>query len=229
MTSSGVSVVIPARDAERYLAETIESALKQTVTPAEIVVVDDGSTDRTAEIAGSFGSIVRVVGQPGSGVSVAINRGIAETSSPLLAMLDADDLWPAEKLEVQAAKLVALPQLDAVFGFARNFASPEMSDEEAAKIRFDPEPGPFRAKGTMLIRRAAFDRIGPFDTRWRVGDFVDWHARAEEAGFATEMVEEVVLLRRVHASNFTRVTRDAHIDYVRVAREALKRRRERAP
>jgi len=96
-----VSVVIPCYNGSMYLRETLKSALSQTLSPLEVIVVDDGSTDDSATIAESFGSPVRVIRQKNQGESVARNRGIDEAKGEWIAFLDADDLWKPEKLEKQ--------------------------------------------------------------------------------------------------------------------------------
>jgi glycosyltransferase involved in cell wall biosynthesis len=225
---SGVSVVISVRDGERYVGKAIESVLAQTRAPAELVVVDDGSTDASAKVAAGFGDRVRVIAQKPAGIARAYNRGIEETGEELVAMLDADDLWIPNKLELQVAAIDADPELEAVFGYAREFISPELALDERLRLRRRAESVPWRSKGTILIRRAALERVGPFDPAWRVGDFVDWHARADELGLRSAMLERVVLHRRLHDRNYGRSDRADHVDYTRVARAALRRRRTAA-
>jgi glycosyltransferase involved in cell wall biosynthesis len=94
-----VSVVIPCFNAGSYLAETLRSVLGQTFMPREILVVDDGSTDDSAQIASSFGGPVRVLQQKNQGESVARNVGIDAASGKWVAFLDADDIWEPTKLE----------------------------------------------------------------------------------------------------------------------------------
>lgn len=106
---SGVSVVIPSYNRAHCLADSVRSALRQTVRPEEILVVDDGSTDGTPEVCATFPSMVRCIRKANGGVSSARNRGIAEAKGDYVALLDADDTWPAEKLEVQLASLRACP------------------------------------------------------------------------------------------------------------------------
>jgi glycosyltransferase involved in cell wall biosynthesis len=96
-----VSVVIPCYNASPFLRETLESVLRQTHPPLEVIVVDDGSTDDSAAIAESFGSPVRVIRQKNQGESVARNRGIDEAHGEWVGLLDADDVWLPEKLERQ--------------------------------------------------------------------------------------------------------------------------------
>jgi glycosyltransferase involved in cell wall biosynthesis len=100
-----VSVVIPAYNAERFIEQTINSVLEQTFQDFEIIVVDDGSTDKTAQIAKSYGSPIRCIQQVNSGVSQARNVGIENSIGEYVAFLDADDLWESAKLEKQVALL----------------------------------------------------------------------------------------------------------------------------
>jgi glycosyltransferase involved in cell wall biosynthesis len=87
-----VSVVIPARDVEDWIGPTIRSVMKQEPAPHEIIVIDDGSADRTAAIARGFGDQVRVVSQPNAGLSAARNAGAERASGEVLLFLDADDV-----------------------------------------------------------------------------------------------------------------------------------------
>jgi len=103
--AASVSVVIPAYNAAPHLAATLESVYRQTVRPAEVIVVDDGSADATAEIARSFGA--RVISLANKGPSAARNAGVQEASGEFVAYLDADDIWVAEKLATQLAALAA--------------------------------------------------------------------------------------------------------------------------
>jgi len=221
-----VSVVIPVRDGERYLAEAVESVLSQTVADVELIVVDDGSQDSTPDIL--RGMRVHWVRQEPSGLPAAVNRGIDDAGGAFLAFLDADDLWLPDKLARQLAALARRPELDMVFGHVRQFHSPDLDEEQRARIACPSDPVPGLSKGTLLIRRESFERVGPFDTRWQVGDFVDWYARATERGLAGEMLADVVMLRRLHLANMSLRAPEAQVDYTRIARAALHRRRAAA-
>jgi glycosyltransferase involved in cell wall biosynthesis len=102
MNSPAISVVIPCYNGAKYLRETLDSAVAQTLPPLEVIVVDDGSTDDSAAIAESYGPPVRVIRQSNQGESVARNRAISEAKGEWVAFLDADDLWLPEKLAEQA-------------------------------------------------------------------------------------------------------------------------------
>ena len=98
-----VSVVIPCYNAADFLHETLQSVLAQSHVPVEVLVIDDGSTDDSAQIADSYGPLVRVIGQENRGESVARNRGVAEAGGDWVAFVDADDVWEPDKLEAQLA------------------------------------------------------------------------------------------------------------------------------
>lgn len=225
LSGAGVSVVIPVHNGARYLGEAIASALGQVEPPLEVIVVDDGSSDGSAEVARGFGDLVHVVAQPQSGAAAARNRGVALARGNYLAFLDADDLWPAERLASQLAAFAADPALAAVFGAVEQFISPDLAPELAARLVCPAEPTPAAVAGTILVTRAAFQRVGAFNARYRAGESLDWQARAAEAGLAMRTLPVVVLRRRLHATNSMRLRPEATADYLRVVKAALDRRR----
>lgn len=119
MSSKGkptdVSVVIPTYNRAKLVVEAIESVLRQTAPPREIIVVDDGSTDDTASALASFGDRIISIRQENQGVGTARNRALAVASSPYIAFLDSDDLWLEFKLELQIDILERNPDLGFLF------------------------------------------------------------------------------------------------------------------
>lgn len=110
MSKPTISVVIPLYNKQREVAAAVRSALAQSYPPLEIVVVDDGSTDGSAEVVRQISSpLVRLVAQPNAGVCVARNHGIAETSGEYVALLDADDAWEPGFLAEIAAMIEEFP------------------------------------------------------------------------------------------------------------------------
>ena len=223
-----VSVMIGAYNAAPYLGEAIESVFAQDYEPIELVVVDDGSTDGTADVARSFAP-VKVICQENGGNGAARNRAVENASGELYAFLDADDRFTLGKLSLQKAALDADPGLDMVFGHVREFLSPELDEETRAGLRPPaPEPMPWTAPNLMLIRRESFRRVGPFTTAVRVGVTVDWFARAAEAGLRYTILPEVVLERRLHTQNNGLRERASRSQYLEVIRQAMERRRAAA-
>jgi glycosyltransferase involved in cell wall biosynthesis len=223
-----VSVMIGVYNGAPYIAEAIESVLAQDYEPLELIVVDDGSTDGSADVARRFPE-ARVFRQENGGNGSARNRAVEEATGELYAFLDADDRFTPGKLTLQKAALDADPGLDMVFGHVREFVSPELDAETRARIRPPaPEPMPWTAPNLMLIRRDSFHRVGPFTTAVRVGVTVDWFARASEAGLRYAILPEVVLERRLHTQNNGLRERDSRSQYLEVIRQAMERRRAAA-
>jgi glycosyltransferase involved in cell wall biosynthesis len=223
-----VSVMIGAYNAAPYLGEAIESALGQDYEPIELIVVDDGSTDGTADVARSFAQ-AKVIQQENGGNGSARNRAVENASGELYAFLDADDRFTPGKLSLQKAVLDADPGLDMVFGHVREFFSPELDEETRASLRPPaPEPMPWTAPNLMLVRRRSFERVGPFTTAVRVGVTVDWFARAQEAGLRHTIPPEVVLERRLHTQNNGLRESASRSQYLEVIRQAMERRRAAA-
>jgi glycosyltransferase involved in cell wall biosynthesis len=199
-----VSVIIAVRDGARYLAEALTSVTGQSTPAAEIIVVDDGSTDGSGDVAARSAPSARILTQAPSGYAVAVNRGVAEASSPLLAFLDADDRWDADALTCRLRRLAEDDAPDLVVGATRNFLSPDLTEAEAGAIRVHTRT--FRAEvlPAAVVRRDAFHRVGMLDEGLRTGAALDWISRARLAGTTVAHVDDVVLHRRVHASNLGR-------------------------
>ena len=216
MSEPRVSVVIPVFNAGDYLARALDSVARQTYRDFEVVVIDDGSTDRSAEIVRSYGPPVRCISTAPQGLAIARNLGIEAACGEYVGFLDADDHWPADRLSVQLEEIESPPPVDMVFGH---------------ELRFPADgrrPLAARTGATMLVRRAALRRVGPFATEWQLGEFLDWLLRAEELGLSMRMLPDVVIHRRVHDRNMTVRGRGNYGDYARILSRSLERRRRAA-
>jgi glycosyltransferase involved in cell wall biosynthesis len=228
VTTGLVSVVIGVYNAERYIAEAIDSVLAQDHRPLELIVVDDGSTDGSGDVVRRYPEVVHIR-QENGGNGAARNTGVAAASGEFLAFLDADDRFTPGKLTLQLRALEEDPGLDLVFGHVQEFVSPELDEETRSTIRPPaPEPMPWTAPNLMLIRRAAFDRVGPFETSIRVGVTVDWFLRAKEAGLRYRVLPETVLERRLHTENNGIREAASRSQYLAVLKASLDRRRAAA-
>jgi len=169
-----ISVIIPAWNAERHIARAIRSVLAQTRPAEEIIVVDDGSTDGTAETVRAFGTQVRLICQPNGGVSVARNTGIAAATGQWIAFLDADDEWLPEKLRLQAERHQQYPALQ--WSFTRlEWARPEWPTHRLAHPDAAPKTGVFEdylaaycagffmSTITVMVHRSVFEAVGGFE------------------------------------------------------------------
>src|SRR5947209_8379733 len=150
-----VAVVIPSFNHGPFVGRAVQSALDQTLAPAEVIVIDDGSTDSTEEALRPFGSTIRVVRQENRGVASARNHGARIATAPLVAFLDADDAWHPKKLELQVARIVADPGLGLV-----NCGVEEV-DEEYRTLRYRREGrGGGNARDLLRLREAAWRQGG---------------------------------------------------------------------
>lgn len=219
-SSAAVSVVLAVFDGERFIAEALSSIFSQTRTPAEVLVVDDASTDDTVSEAERFpGATVHRLARNG-GQAAALNEGVRRSSQEFLAFLDADDVWLPHKLQSQLAAFEGDPSLEAVFGHAQEFAEP---DYRGPRERLDRKL-PAHLPGSMLIRRAAFERVGGYDPAYTLGSVIDWFSRAQQAGLRFVTLDEVVYRRRLHGKNVGTLKKEKRADYFAVVRAARARK-----
>lgn len=222
-----ISVIIPVYNYARYLGEAVQSVLSQTYQHLEVIVVDDGSTDQSGEVARSFaGRGVQYCHQVHAGIGPARNKGVELAQGDFIAFLDADDRWPEEKLERQLRAFESDPTLEMVFGQALQLHNgPEweagVNDKRLSVAGMVPGMVP----GTMLIRRDAFLRVGKFQGDWKVGEFIDWYARAVEMQIRSLVLPDLLLWRRIHDSNQGVRERQSVSDYARVLKAKLDRKR----
>ena len=217
-----MSVIIPVHNGERYLAEAVQSVLDTRHESLEILVVDDGSSDGSAEIASGLKK-VRLLQQEQSGAATARHLGVQVCQGEYVAFLDADDRWTQNKMNAQLSFLQERPDCDGVFGHVRQFVCP---DWKGGPTDFDARPQLSRLPGALLMRRNCYQQAGDFNSLYRAGELVDWYLRAEEAGCVFGSVEELVLERRLHPNNHGRLGSLCRQDYARVVMAALRRRRQ---
>lgn len=181
-----VSVIIPAYNAEQYIAETLASVENQTLKDIEIIVIDDGSKDNTAATVKAFPS-VRYVRKTNGGVSAARNHGASLAHGEFLAFLDADDIWHPDKLRQQVQALSQHPECNLCrthittksenlqqFHQAINSSSTEYDIESDLAASFLE---PYFTTSTVMVRRAAFDLVGGFDPKLRIAEDIDFYLK----------------------------------------------------
>jgi len=223
-----VSVVIPVYNGAGYLAEAVESVLSQSYRPIEVIVVDDGSTDESAEVARAYIPKVRYCYQPNGGTAASKNRGVQLAEGRFLAFLDADDLWEADKLSLQMAAFDADPQLDMVFGQMRHFISPDLDEASARRLVCPAELMPGYSADTMMIKYDSFLKVGLFDVQCRRGSFIDWYLKATDLSLKSVILPDLMARRRLHTTNHGIQKRNLATDYVRLLKRSLDRRRASA-
>ncbi len=206
-----VSAVISSFNYERFIRETIESVLSQTYPIAEVIVVDDESTDDSVEIIKTFGPPVRLVEQKNQGVCVARNNGARLASGEIIMFLDSDDLWLPNKVERQIEAFKQDREVGLVSCGIRAFGIDGRTIYESVEGR-----GGWIAKDIILmretvlnttasvlaVRRGVFEKIGGFDERREIfaaedRDFCYRAAEVSKHGFVPEMLVDY----RLHGSN----------------------------
>jgi glycosyltransferase involved in cell wall biosynthesis len=202
-----VTVIIPCYNREKYIRETIDSALAQTYPNTEIVAVDDGSTDSTREVLESYGHRIRVLEHPGGvnkGQSAAINLGLQSTQSEYVAILDSDDLFVPEKVERQAEYLEQHPEVGLVYsnGWAMSengkrlykfYGNGHVEKSKPERVLLGCY---FLLPNNALVRRSVFNLVGGFDESLRSGQDHDMAIRLAEVTTIGYFNENLFFYRR---------------------------------
>jgi glycosyltransferase involved in cell wall biosynthesis len=205
-----ISVVVAAYQAERFIAEALESILGQTSPPEEVIVVDDGSTDGTARELERFAERVRIVRRPNGGCPAAFNTAFREARGDFVALCGADDIWEPNKLEWQLQAIESHPRADVLCGHAVLFGRSEgeysrppgvgMLDSAALKDAL------YRqcciCAPSVVIRRSLFERLGPFIENFGADDHEYWF-RCLRAGASFYYDPRPLLSWRQHENNLT--------------------------
>ena len=225
MISGLVSVVIPAKDAERWLARAIASARSQAGVDLEIIVVDDGSTDRTAKIAGDADRLV--VLPVNQGKSRACNVGLAVARGEFVCIHDADDEMLPGKLAAQLALLSEQPMaggalVHQVIQIQPGAIPPAWLSGNPALAR-----GPSPYAGSALLRTGAVILAGGLDPAMQISEDIDLFRRLGAVGRAVATCPEPLLRRWIHTANVTKDVRNEDALMVAARAAAHNHRRER--
>ena len=204
MAADGISVIIPAYNVDGFIAEAFNSVAAQTKTVHEILVIDDGSTDRTAAWLRAMAqkdARLRVLTSDRLGPSGARNVGLRAATQSIIAFLDADDAWPRDKIERQMERLSASDRPDIVSGLIRRF-------HKLKPGALTPDGGPREVMsnvnlGACLFRRKAFDVVGPFDERLLHCEDLDLMFRVREVGLKVAIMREITLYYRIRPGSWT--------------------------
>ena len=166
-----ISVVVPAYNSQNTISETITSVLQQTFSDFELIVINDGSTDRTLELLSDVKDArLKVYSYPNGGLPTARNRGIVRATGEFISFIDADDLWTPDKLELQLQALQQNPQAGVAYSWTicmgnnGNSFHPGVSESFQGNVYPQLLVGNFIASGSnVLIRREAIESVGYFD------------------------------------------------------------------
>lgn len=210
-TAPTITALVPAYNEEQWIGEALASILAQTDPPDEIVVVDDGSSDQTAERVEELGADIRLVRQANAGCPAAFNTGFREATGDYVALCPADDIWAPRKVEWQRAALRVHPEIDVAFGGARSFgpkAGPVeqfdceglLDGPELRRTLFErniiPDP-------SAVIRRELHERLGGYRSDLSGGEDYEFWFRALSAGARFYADTRPVVSLRQHGDNIS--------------------------
>jgi len=217
-----VSIIIPTCNRAAYLTAALESVLAQDYAAKEIIVVDDGSTDETAEVCARFPVVY--LRQENRGPSAARNLGVSRCQGGLLAFPDDDDLCPPGSLRVRVEHWRRDADCHHLVGTVRRF-----SGEAAEPIQFidsEEQARNFICLGAEVMMRSAFEEAGGFDEALRMGEDVDLWGRMREAGLTRKFIPEITLYYRRHPGNSTHDPQVAQHGILKTLRASIQRKRQ---
>jgi glycosyltransferase involved in cell wall biosynthesis len=209
-----ITTIMAVYNGEKYLAEAIESVLSQTHSSDEIIVINDGSTDATADILNNYPELI-VQTNTNQGMWKSLNQGISMATGDYLTFIDHDDLWHKDKNKLQLEHLQT-SEIDMSFCYIQNFTKINSHVEYA-----DKQVGATQAG--IFIEKSKFMDVGYFGTSL-VAESMLWFQKACLMGLRQECLVDVLAYRRVHETNMTRSSayNDGLVD---VARELIRQRK----
>ncbi len=218
-----ISVIVTYYNERHYIAEAIDSVRAQTHPAIELIVVDDGSAEPLSDhIDVTDFTYIR---QDNGGDGMARNTGVRHASHPLIAFLDADDVWPRERLMILSSAQQARPTAALAYGQVKQFISPELPEKSKALIHCPPELKTGFMPTGMVIRRDCFEQIGWFSENREIHSHMEWMGKVRAAQFDLIAVDDVVLYRRLHDTNMSHNKVEKSQRLLRAARGMIKQRR----
>jgi glycosyltransferase involved in cell wall biosynthesis len=227
LSKVAVSVIMPMYRPGRFIHEAIDSIVAEAKSGTEIIVVDDGSKDGTAESIEerSFSNLL-VLRQDNAGPASARNFGLSHARGEFVAFLDADDIWLEGRLGIQLGIMADHPYAGIVMGNTVGFG--EHAEDGNQRFLANWESRQFLQLGSVLVRREVFDKAGMFDPALRYAEDVDWFLRVREAGVVIFEHADPVLRYRRHKNNMTNDTDARDKGFVCALMKNLQRKRAHA-
>jgi hypothetical protein len=222
MATPLISVIMPVFNGEKFIERAVGNILSQNYPAIELIVVDDESTDRSAEIIQSLDTDLRYFRQTNKGPGAARNRGILNASGDIIAFLDVDDYWPPNNLSLLIGELLQNPALDVVRGHAQLVRESEGGETEFLGSPHESFPNYI---GAGVYRKRVFAKVGMYDASLRFGEDNDWFNRAREAGIHMKRLDEVTLFVRRHGGNMTEGKDLVELNTLQVFKKFLERKR----
>jgi len=222
-----VSVVLPVRNGERFIANAVDSVLSQSWRPLELMVVDGDSTDQTRAILSRVSAPeLRILDQVGRGIPGAWNQGIRSAVGEFVAFISADDQWLPGKLARQIERMLERPELLYTLSKFRYVVEPHVVIPRSFNLDLLGKDLVGRIMETLVVRRLGFELVGLLDEGYATAHDVDWYARANALGVPHAVVDDVLLLKRIHDANASTDPDTNTPELFRALRASLARRRD---
>jgi glycosyltransferase involved in cell wall biosynthesis len=203
-----LSIIVPVYNSELFIEETINKIYTQNYSPFELIIIDDGSTDNTAEIIKKNFPEALYYYQENEGHASAKNKGLKLCNGEFIIFLDSDDYWEENSLHILSDYLLKNPDILIVEGKIREFI--KQNDE----IQYISEAYYISSFGTSMFRKEVFNIVGFFDERLICATDIDWFIRAWENNIEKSRVDHNILNYRKHANSLTAVNIDKQQYYV---------------
>jgi len=229
-----ISVIIPVYNGQYFLRSTLESVWGQTLQPAEIALIDDGSSDESFELMCQLASEspvpCKVLQQANKGPASSRNAAVAESTGRIIAFLDHDDVWHPTYLQTQSDRVISSEKESfsiCNYNYFVDSRYQELHGGTPAWVRpeFMIKPQPGYLPSCMMMYKEVFLKVGPFDESLRTGYDTDWIVRAIDLGIETDFNPDVLVDRRIHSDNQTSHVATIHKDAIRMVYKTLIRRR----
>ena len=218
-----VSVVIPVFNGERFIKDAIKSVLSQSYRPLEIIVVDDGSTDKTAENIKEFPA-VKYIFQDNQGVSATRNKGLEAAQGELITFLDHDDILLSDSVSRRVVYMLENPEVWCIISKHRSYLEQD----------FDLPPWILESEfidgaygfGYLMVKKDVFLKTGGFDPKYRTGELMDFFFRVNDTGQKIAKFPEITVLRRVHGKNLSKDVTAMRENLLKSAKASILRKRK---
>jgi glycosyltransferase involved in cell wall biosynthesis len=219
-----VSVIMAVKNGARFIDQALDSVEASSVMPREVLVIDGGSTDATPALVERRPWATLVV-QRSTGIAGAYNEAIALARGELVAFLSHDDLWAPQKLARHVEAMAAQPRQAFTVSLVQHFLEPGAETPPGFRAALLDAPAPGFLMEALVARRSLFDAVGLFDPRFATGEDTDWFARVLDAGVPHTVIREVLVRKRVHATNASLNDAATNANLLTALRRSVERKR----
>ena len=231
MITGLVSVIIPVKNAQQYLAEAMKSVQAQTYRPLEMIVMDGHSSDDTEKIASGFQD-VRFIRQEGDGLWNALNQGIGHARGEFVSFLSSDDIWTPDKLALQVDYMNRNSDAGYTVSLFKFFLEEGQDIPDGFKAELLEGDHVGNLPEALLARKSLFDQVGTFTREMAIAADVDWFARVKDRGIHKGIIEQVTLFKRAHAGSLSlqrSLGRQINHELLKAMRASILRQRGETP